>query len=108
MYSKMEEQRQGSGAVEGGKIEILLFSLGGSEVFGLNVFKIREVTETLEVTEMPGQKGAMMGMVSLRGIILPVIHLGRAVGMGGEHEASKFIIAEFASRTVAFAVQQRG
>ena len=45
-------------------IEILLFSLGGQEIFGLNVFKIREVTELSQVTQIPGQQGAMNGVIS--------------------------------------------
>ncbi|WP_370263252.1 chemotaxis protein [Limnobacter sp.] len=85
-------------------IEILLFSLGGSEVFGLNVFKIREVTEMLPVTQIPGQQGAMSGVISLRGQVIPVVSLGTAIGMGDGRADSKLIISEFASRSVAFAV----
>lgn len=89
-----------------GKIEILLFSLGGREVFGLNVFKIREVTETMPLTRMPGQHSAFMGIVSLRGNILPVVNLAAAVGMPADESPTKLIISEFASRTVAFAVSK--
>lgn len=87
-----------------GKIEILLFSLGTTETYGLNVFKIREVTEMMPITKMPGQKGAVRGVVSLRGTVLPVIDLAAAVNMYSGQEPTKLIISEFASRTVAFAV----
>jgi two-component system chemotaxis response regulator CheV len=90
--------------LESGMIEILLFSLGGGETFGINVFKIREVTEITQVTEIPGQPGSMHGVISLRGQVLPVIDLGKAVGMTSEVPISKMIISEFASRSVAFAV----
>jgi two-component system chemotaxis response regulator CheV len=85
-------------------IEILLFSLGGQETFGLNVFKIREVTEINHVTQIPGQQGAMNGVISLRGQVLPVVSLGDAIGMSTGLPNSKMIISEFASRSVAFAV----
>ncbi|MEH6999476.1 MAG: chemotaxis protein [Limnobacter sp.] len=85
-------------------IEILLFSLGGQEIFGLNVFKIREVTELSLVTQIPGQQGAMNGVISLRGQVLPVVSLGDAIGMSTGEPNSKMIISEFASRSVAFAV----
>jgi two-component system, chemotaxis family, chemotaxis protein CheV len=87
-----------------GKIEILLFSLGSAETYGLNVFKIREVTEMMPITKMPGQSGAMRGVVSLRGTVLPVIDLAASVNMYAGQEPTKLIISEFASRTVAFAV----
>lgn len=85
-------------------IEILLFTLGGPETFGLNVFKIREVTEITQVTQIPGQQGAMDGVISLRGQVLPVVSLGDAIGMSNGEQNTKLIISEFASRSVAFAV----
>lgn len=85
-------------------IEILLFSLGGAEIFGLNVFKIREVTEILPTTQVPGQTGAMKGIISLRGQVMPVVDLGLAIGMSSGQGNSKVIISEFASRSVAFEV----
>ncbi|MCQ8896617.1 chemotaxis protein [Limnobacter humi] len=85
-------------------IEILLFSLGGAEVFGLNVFKIREVTELMPVTQVPGQQGAMNGVISLRGQVMPVVNLGEAIGMSAGLPNKKLIISEFASRSVAFEV----
>ncbi len=50
-YSKERSQDESSTEM----IEILLFSLGGAETFGLNLFKIREVTEIIQVTQIPGQ-----------------------------------------------------
>lgn len=35
------------------KMEILLFSLGTREIFGINVFKVREVSQTPEITKSP-------------------------------------------------------
>ena len=35
------------------KMEILLFNLGTREVFGINVFKVREVGRTPHITERP-------------------------------------------------------
>lgn len=96
------EPNQGDSSAE--MIEILLFSLGGPETFGLNVFKIREVTEISQVTQIPGQQGAMNGVISLRGQVLPVVDLGDAIGMSDGQPNSKLIISEFASRSVAFAV----
>jgi two-component system chemotaxis response regulator CheV len=70
----------------------------------LNVFKIREVTEISHVTQIPGQQGAMNGVISLRGQVLPVVSLGDAINMSNGEPNTKLIISEFASRSVAFAV----
>ncbi|MDP1606978.1 MAG: chemotaxis protein CheW, partial [Rhodocyclaceae bacterium] len=35
------------------RMEILLFSLGTNETFGINVFKVREVSKTPSITKSP-------------------------------------------------------
>lgn len=56
-------------------LELLLFNIGTRETFGLNVFKIREVARTPEITSTPGMPSYYKGVLSLRGDILPVISL---------------------------------
>jgi two-component system chemotaxis response regulator CheV len=63
-------------------MELLLFSLGTSEVFAINVFKVREITRTPTVTRAPNLPHAVEGVVSLRGSIIPVISLAKLIGVG--------------------------
>ena len=69
------------------KLEILLFSLGVDartgrhETFGINVFKVREVMRTPPITAAPEMPAAVKGMVSLRGVLVPVVDLAEYVGM---------------------------
>jgi len=85
------------------RMELLLFSLGQKETFGINVFKVREVCETMEITRTPNVPHGVEGVVSLRGAILPVINLARALGLP-EHDGAKIIVTEFSGRTQAFLV----
>lgn len=87
------------------KMELLLFSLGSNEVFGINVFKVREVCETLPITRTPNMPAGVEGIISLRGSILPVIDLAQCLRMGNEKARTKLIITEFSSHTQAFLVQ---
>jgi two-component system chemotaxis response regulator CheV len=45
-------------------MELLLFSLGSSETFGINVFKVREVTLTPKITRTPHVPSGMRGVIS--------------------------------------------
>ena len=47
------------------KMEILLFSLGTRETFGINVFKVREVTKTPKITRTPNMPDGVEGVISL-------------------------------------------
>ena len=86
------------------KMELLLFSLGGSETFGINVFKVREVCETMAITKTPNMPAGVEGIISLRGSIIPVIDLAVCLNLPFDGERTKLIITEFSSHTQAFMV----
>ncbi len=86
------------------KMELLLFSLGSTEVFGINVFKVREVCESIPITKTPNMPNGVEGIISLRGIILPVLDLATCLNMYCEPPRTKLIITEFSSHTQAFLV----
>ncbi|MWU83215.1 chemotaxis protein CheV, partial [Escherichia coli] len=54
------------------RFELLLFRLGTSlnenksELFGINVFKLREIVPMPTFTEPAGMKSPLMGMVNIR------------------------------------------
>ena len=58
------------------KMELLLFSLGHKEIYGINVFKVREVCEAPSITRTPNMPRGVEGITSLRGSIIPVINIG--------------------------------
>jgi two-component system chemotaxis response regulator CheV len=87
------------------KMELLLFSLGGKETFGINVFKVREVTETMSITKTPNMPSGVEGIISLRGSILPVLDLASCLGMPiSEVTKTKLIITEFSNHIQGFLV----
>jgi two-component system chemotaxis response regulator CheV len=77
-------------------MELLLFSLGTEEVFGINVFKVREITRTPAITRAPNLPPAIAGLVSLRGSIIPAISLS-AIVVGGSSTCSNamMMVTEF-------------
>ncbi len=88
------------------KMEILLFSLGSDEIFGINVFKVREVTHTPYITRTPNVPAGVEGFISLRGNIIPVISLTNFISMGGQANSSNgtLIVTEFSRHTQGFLV----
>ena len=91
--------------------ELLLFRLGTSahsasrELYGINVFKVRELLEMPMITEVAGIKPPMMGVTNVRGQIVPVIDLAAAVGCTASNGHRILMITEFARSTQAFAVE---
>ncbi len=88
------------------KMEILLFSLGSHETFGINVFKVREVTNTPKITKTPNVPNGVQGFISLRGNIIPVISLRAFINTGDGSPSSDdtLIVTEFSRHTQGFLV----
>lgn len=93
------------------KLEILLFSLGTDsrtgrrETFGINVFKVREVMRTPEITAAPDMPAAVKGMVSLRGALVPVVDLADFIGIGADSPRDIMIVTEYNGHTQGFLVE---
>ncbi|TDR71060.1 chemotaxis protein [Paludibacterium purpuratum] len=93
------------------KLEILLFSLGfdqrtnRKEVFGINVFKVREVMRTPEITTAPEMPSSVEGMVSLRGSLVPVIDLAKYSGIVTNSKPEIMIVTEYNGHTQGFLVE---
>lgn len=88
------------------KMEILLFSLGTREVFGINVFKVREVCQTPPITKTPNMPHGVEGLISLRGNVIPILSLSSFLHFDEATDPGigKTIIAEYSKRTLGFLV----
>ena len=93
------------------KLEILMFTLGTDtrtgrrEIFGINVFKVREVMRTPAVTAAPEMPTAVKGMVSLRGVLVPVVDLAEYLGMSADTPRDIMIVTEYNGHTQGFLVE---
>ncbi|MCP3666091.1 MAG: chemotaxis protein CheV [Gammaproteobacteria bacterium] len=91
--------------------DILLFSLGGRQSFGINVLKIKEIISFERLNKIPGSHPAVVGLTRLRGAPLGVIDLSAAIGMrematGGELESCSIIISEFNRSLQGFLIKR--
>lgn len=90
------------------RMEILLFSLGTSETFGINVFKVREVSATPFITPAPNMPVGVEGLISLRGNVIPVLSLAKIMGLAGPDSdlGGSMMVTEYSKRTLGFLVSE--
>ncbi|MCR6687121.1 chemotaxis protein [Pseudoxanthomonas sp.] len=62
------------------RLALLLFRLGGRQLFGVNVFKVQEVLRRPPLFQLPGLPGQFAGAADVRGRSVPVLDLGLAIG----------------------------
>lgn len=54
----------------------------GKEVYAVDVFKVSEVIQPREVTEVPDMPTYVLGVINLRGHVIPVVDLKKRLGLG--------------------------
>ncbi|MCP3669788.1 MAG: chemotaxis protein CheV [Gammaproteobacteria bacterium] len=92
------------------RLEVLLFSLGKDtetgrdEVFGINVFKVREVMHVPEITHAPNMPDSVEGMVSLRGSMVPVINLQTFCSVKADEGPKILMVTEYNKNVQGFLV----
>ncbi|MBS1146691.1 MAG: CheW protein, partial [Proteobacteria bacterium] len=111
MQTIQQEIDERTNLTSSNKLELLLFRLGNdpqlnrTELFGINVFKVREIIPMPTITAVAGSQPHMMGVVDLRGQILPVIDLAGVTGCTPTTGLNILLITEYARSTQAFAVE---
>jgi purine-binding chemotaxis protein CheW len=76
--SKTENFPQSNRDSRAGKY--LTFGLGGEE-YGFEIQKVREIIGLLATTAVPGMPDYMLGVINLRGKVIPVVDLRLKFGM---------------------------
>ena len=93
------------------KFELLLFRLGSApdsekaELFGINVFKLREIVPMPTITKAAGMQSPLLGMANIREQIIPVIDLAAVAGCKPATGLNLLLVTEYARSTQAFAVE---
>lgn len=87
------------------KMELLLFHLGTEEIYGINVFKIREVMKVPPVIKIPDCDPRVLGIVNLRGDHVALVDLKQSIGLGSlDPVRANLIIAEYNDQKQGFLV----
>ncbi|BES71248.1 chemotaxis protein CheV [Marinobacter nanhaiticus D15-8W] len=108
MAGVLDSVNQRTQLVGQNRLELLLFRLKGRQIYGINVFKVKEVLQCPKLSSIPKSRSVVRGVAHIRGETIPVIDLGLAIGMPGIPEdklsESFVVISEYNRRTQGFLV----
>jgi len=87
----------------GGKL--IVVEIHGQK-FAIDVMAVREIRGWTPSTQLPKSPAHILGMINLRGSVLPVVDLGARLGLGDSepHAASVVIVAQIDDRLVGLKV----
>ena len=74
-----------------GARELIAFRIGDQE-FCVNIMIVREIRGWTRATPMPHSPSYVMGVINLRGVVLPIIDLARRLGMKPAEPTARHVI----------------
>jgi two-component system, chemotaxis family, chemotaxis protein CheV len=80
MAGVLDSVNQRTQMVGQNRLELLLFTLGGKQIYGINVFKVKEVLQCPPLTEIPKRQPVVRGVAHIRGTTISVMDLRMAIG----------------------------
>jgi len=88
------------------RLELLMFRLGGRQLYGINVFKVQEVIRCPELNSLPQSHPVIKGVAHLRGKTISIIDLRMAINHRAlpDSDESFVIITEYNRATQGFLV----
>ena len=99
MAGLMDSVNQRTQLVGQNRLELLLFRLEGPQLYGINVFKVKEVLQCPNLTIMPKSSRVVRGVANIRGGTIPILDLSIATGRAPleDIKTSFVIITEYLS-----------
>ncbi|RMQ44865.1 Response regulator receiver:CheW-like protein [Pseudomonas cichorii] len=106
MAGVMDSVNQRTQLVGQNRLELLLFRLDGKQLYGINVFKVKEVLQCPKLTIMPKSSRIVRGVANIRGGTIPIMDLAMATGSTGMISLvnSFVIITEYNTKVQGFLV----
>ncbi|MBB2495864.1 chemotaxis protein CheV [Aquipseudomonas ullengensis] len=107
MAGVLDSVNQRTQLVGQNRLELLLFRLDGKQLYGINVFKVKEVLQCPKLTIMPKSSPVVRGVANIRGGTIPILDLALATGRTGLNDLqnSFVIITEYNTKVQGFLVR---
>lgn len=106
MADLLDSVKQKSDLVGQNRLELLMFRLNGRQLYGINVFKVKEILPCPRLTDLPKLNPVIRGIANVRGETISIIDLSSASGGRPIKDLSDsfIVIAEYNRSTQGFLV----
>ncbi len=90
------------------RLELLMFRLQGRQLYGINVFKVREVLQCPRLSSVPQSHAVVRGIANIRGQTISIMDLSLAIGGPRIEEVDNafVIISEYNRSVQGFLVRE--
>lgn len=106
MSGVLDKVNQRTQLVGKNRLELLLFRLNGKQIYGINVFKVKEVLQCPKLFMLPHRDPIVVGVAHIRGGTVTIMDLSMAIGRRplDDIENCFVIMTEYNGKTQGFLV----
>lgn len=86
-------------------LQIVCFRIG-SEEYGIDILQVQEILKLPKVTKLPKSRPYIMGVIDLRGKVLPIVDLSKRFGIESDRtsENSRAIVVNIGGKKVGLGI----
>ena len=85
-------------------IQIVCFKIG-SEEYGIDILQVQEILKIPKVTKLPKSSRHILGVIDLRGRVIPIIDLGKRFGIVADlSNSSRAVVVDIEGKQVGLAI----
>ncbi len=86
-------------------MKFTIFNIG-NETFGIDISRVLEILRVQKVFSIPGLPEFITGVMSVRGIVIPVMDLRRRFGMRPAGRKERIILVRYGQEKIGFLVDE--
>jgi len=84
--------------------QIVCFKIG-TEEYGIDILQVQEILRVPKITRLPKSKNHVLGVIDLRGKVIPIIDLGIKFGIIADlRKSSRAIVVDIGGKQVGLAI----
>ncbi len=85
-------------------LQIVCFKIGNEE-YGIDILQVQEILKVSKITRLPKSRSHIMGVIDLRGKVIPIIDLGKKFGILSEvSQLSRTIVVDIEGKKVGLVI----
>ena len=85
-------------------LQIVCFKIGNEE-YGIDILQVQEILKIPKITRLPKSRAHIIGVMDLRGKVIPIIDLGKKFGIIADlANSSRAIVVDIEGRQVGLAI----
>ena len=101
----IDKIKTAEGGVSDELLQLVSFNIGDEE-FGVDILKVQEINRMVQVTRVPNTPDYVLGVINLRGKVIPIIDMRSRLGMKHKEfdKDTRIVVVEIESKVIGFVV----